>query len=237
MRKMFLSLVAVVTLACLSVSAQEQKNKTKVDGSGNVVTKEVSVQPFDQLNVGGVFSVQLSQGSKEEVKIEADDNLQEYFEVKNDGSQLSVTMKKDVNINSKKKMKVYITFKKLKSLHLKTVGDVSSNGTLAFGDLEIDNKSVGSIDLKLTAQTVTINNKSVGDVSLTGNADKVVIKNKSVGSINAGEFVVQTLDIDNDGIGSAEVNAAKEIKVKDSFLGKVTNRGAAVIKRTNKVSI
>jgi hypothetical protein len=39
------------------------------------------------------------------------------------------------------------------------------------------------------------------------------------------------MDIDNDGVGSAEVNAAKEIKVRESFLGKVRNVGPATIKK------
>jgi hypothetical protein len=58
-----------------------------------------------------------------------------------------------------------------------------------------------------------------------------------VGSVKAGDFIVQTLDINNIGVGSAEVNAAKELKVKDSFLGKVTNKGAAPIRKMNKVVI
>jgi hypothetical protein len=120
---------------------------------------------------------------------------------------------------------------------LKTVGDVSSEGSLNFDNLDIDNKSVGSVDLKLTAQSINLDNKSVGDVVLNGKANSAVIKNKSVGSLNAADFVVQTMDIDNNGIGSAEVNAEKEIKVKDSFLGKVTNKGAATIKRIKKVVI
>jgi hypothetical protein len=49
--------------------------------------------------------------------------------------------------------------------------------------------------------------------------------------------VVQKMDIDNSGIGSAEVNAEKELKIKDSFLGKVTNKGNATIRRMNKVVI
>jgi hypothetical protein len=43
--------------------------------------------------------------------------------------------------------------------------------------------------------------------------------------------MVQTMDIDNNGIGSAEVNAAKQLIVKDSFLGKVRNVGGADIKK------
>ena len=104
-------------------------------------------------------------------------------------------------------------------------------------NLDIDNKSVGNIDLKLTAQNLNIQNKSVGNVTLDGKAESAVIKNKGVGSIQAASFVVQKMDIDNSGIGSAEVNAEKELKVKDSFMGKVTNKGNATIRRMNKVVI
>ena len=243
MKKICLFVVMSLLVSSINLHAQDNdknKDRRKIEGSGNVITKDVSVQPFDQLDVSGVFSLLLMQGIKEEVKIEADDNLQELFEVKNEGSKLIISMKKDVNFHSKgdkNKMKVYITFKKLKSMNLKTVGNVLSEANMSFDDLDIDNKSVGNIDLKLTAQNLNIQNKSVGDVKLNGKAETVVIKNKGVGSIQAARFVVQKMDIDNSGIGSAEVNAEKELKIKDSFLGKVTNKGNATIRRMNKVVI
>ena len=194
-------------------------------------------QSFDDLKMSGVFSVLLTQGGTESVKIEADDNLQDLFEVRNEGSKLIISMKKDSNFSSKKKLKVYVTFRKLKSMDLTTVGDVTSEQNLSFDNLKLDNKSVGNIDLKLTAKSLDVDNKSVGSVKLNGKADNVVIKNKSVGSIHAADFVVQTMDIDNNSVGSAEVNATKELKVKDTMMGKVTNKGAATIKRMNKVVI
>lgn len=235
-----IALAANILLLGLSFSfAQEKqdKNETRIEGSGNVVTKDVAVQPFDQLEASGIFNVVLTQGSKETVKIEAEDNLQQLFEVKNEGSKLLVDMKKDSHFDSKKKMTVYITFKSLKSMDLKMVGNVSSAGSLNFGDLSLDNKSVGSVDLALNAQKLDIKNKSVGSLKLRGKADNAIIKSNSVGSIRAGELVVQTMDIDNDGVGSAEVNAAKELKVKESFLGKVRNAGSSTAKRINKVVI
>ena len=240
MRRIILFFAMTSFAAVSALHAQDYKydnNKPRIEGSGNIITKTVNVQSFDQIDISGVFSLKLSQGAREEVKIEADDNLMDLFEVKNEGSTLVITMKKESNFKSKKKLNVYITFKKLKSMDLKTVGDVTSEENLSFDDVKIGNKSVGSVDLKLTAQSVNIDNKSVGNVTLNGKADNAVIKNKSVGSIQAADFVVQTMDIDNNGIGSAEVNAEKEIKVKDSFLGKVTNKGAATIKRLKKVVI
>ena len=202
-----------------------------------MVTKDVAIQPFDQLEASGVFNVVLTQGNKESLKIEAEDNLQPLFEIKNEGSKLMVDMKKDSHFNSKKKMTVYITFKNLKSMDLKMVGNVSSEGNLNFGDLSLANKSVGSVDLALNAQKLDINNKSVGNLRLSGKAENAIIRSNSVGAIKASDLLVQTMDIDNDGVGSAEVNAVKELKVKDSFLGKVKNAGSATAKRINKVVI
>ena len=246
MKKIFLFLGASLLISSLSLQAQndkeknkdkEWKDKPKIEGSGNVITKDVNVQSFDELITTGVFSVLLKQGNKEEVKIEADDNLQDLFEVKNDGSKLVISMKKDVNFNSKKGMKVYVTFKKLKNMELNMVGSLSSDDNLSFDDLSITNKSVGSLDLKMTAQSLNVNNTSVGHVKLDGKADNAVIKNNGVGSIKAGSFVVQKMDIENTGVGNAEVNAEKELKVKDSFLGRVMNKGNAPMKRMNKVVI
>ncbi|MES1215452.1 MAG: head GIN domain-containing protein [Bacteroidota bacterium] len=237
MRKIFL-LSALSFLVSFSLLAQDDKdNRPTIEPSGNIITKEVSVTSFDQLDVSGVFNLMLTQGNKEEVKIEADDNLQSLFEVKNEGSKLTIGMKKDINMKGKLKLKVYITFKNLKSMDLKTVGNVSSEANMSFDDIGINNKSVGNIDLKLTTQKLNMQNKSVGNVKLSGKADNVTINNKGVGSIQAANFVVQKMDIENSGIGSAEVNAEKELKVKDSFMGKVTNKGAATTKRMNKVVI
>ena len=236
------SVLALSSVPAFSQEKQKEKNETKsdsyrIEGSGNVITRDVAVQSFDQLQVSGVFSVVLTQGGKEAVRIEAEDNLQQLFEVRNEGSKLIVDMKKDSHFNSKKKMSVYITFKNLKSMDLKMVGNLSSEGNLNFGDLALYNKSVGSVDLALNAQKLDIKNKSVGNLKLRGKADNAIIKSSSVGSIKASDLFVQTMDIDNDGVGSAEVNAAKELKVKESFLGKVKNAGSATAKRINKVVI
>ncbi len=237
MRKVIAIACSIFLLVTTVFSQKDKDKETKIEGSGNVVTKDVAIQPFDQLEASGVFNVVLTQGNKESLKIEAEDNLQALFEIKNEGNKLMVDMKKDSHFNSKKKMTVYITFKNLKSMDLKMVGNVSSEGNLNFSDLSLANKSVGSVDLALNAQKLDINNKSVGNLRLSGKAENAIIRSNSVGAIKASDLLVQTMDIDNDGVGSAEVNAVKELKVKDSFLGKVKNAGSATAKRINKVVI
>jgi hypothetical protein len=218
--------------------AQKEKPET-IEGNGNVVTKEIAVSAFDALKVGTVAEVKLIQGAKEGVKIEADENLQVLFDVRNEGNKLVIDTKKmnNKNIKSKTKMKVYVTFKSLKNIELSTIGNITADNTLSFDDVTIKNSSVGNVDLKLTASTLNLTNNSVGQVTLSGKADNAVVKNNGVGSLKAGDFAVQTMDIENGGVGSAEVNAAKSLKVKDSFLGKVKNKGAAPVRKMNHVTI
>ena len=231
-------LLATVCGAIISQAVPAQKQET-LEGNGNLVTKEIPVSSFDALKASGIYELKLSQGNKETVKIEADENLQELFQVRNEGSKLVIDMKKleNKNLKSKNKMRVYVTFKKLKEMELSTVGNVGSEEQLSFDNLDMKNKSVGNVDLTLTANTIDLENKSVGNVKLSGKAQNAVVKNQGVGSIEAGNFVVQTMNIENSGIGHAEVNAEKNLKVKDSFLGKVKNKGQAQVRKMNKVRV
>ncbi|MGC4037911.1 MAG: head GIN domain-containing protein [Chitinophagaceae bacterium] len=231
MQKKLLLAGVFFTAILFTNTTQAQK---AIDGSGNIVTKEIPVKPFDALSAGGVFNVILQQGSSEQVKIEAEDNIQPLFIVSNEGSTLSIKMQKDINLRHTKKMNVYVTFKSLKSLNIASVGNVTAKGTLSFSDLSLENNSVGSVDLDLSAQKISVKNNSVGSLKLSGKADNAIIRSNSVGAIQASDFVVQTMDIQNDGVGGAEVNAVKELKVKDSFLGKVKNNGSAPTKKVSK---
>lgn len=228
-------LLLMLMFAALCISGSAQKNdrdkRERVEGSGNVITKDIPVKSFDQLTSHGVFSLQLSQGDKESVKIEGEDNLIELITVENEGSTLEISMKKDVDIHSKKKMTVYVTFKNLKTMNLSMVGGTSSTEQLKFADLKFKNQSVGSVNLDMALQSLNLENESVGSLRLKGTAENAVIKSNSVGSIQAADFVVQKMEVDNNGVGSATVNAEKELKVSDSFLGKVSNKGNATVKK------
>lgn len=236
MRKMLV--LAVAAAFALPIAGKAQNSgKTEVTGSGNVITRDVNVNSFSKLNVSGVFNVVLAQGNSEAVKVEAEDNLQDLVLVNQSDNGLTVSMKKDVNIKKSKKMTVYITFRQLKTIELKTVGNVTTTGSLTFDDLQMRNQSVGNVELKLSAHSLKLDNHSVGNLEIEGKADNAVISNKSVGNLDAGSFVVQTIDIDNNGIGNAEVNAEKNLKMKSSGIGKVRNKGNGTVTKTNKVVI
>ena len=235
MRKVFFGLAS---LAMLSAGAQKKEKET-IEDNGKSVSRDVTVSAFDALQASGIYELKLSQGDKEGVTITADENLQEYFTVKNEGSKLVIDMSrmKNKNLKNKGTLKVHVTFKKLRELDLRMVGNVASEKSLSFDALELKNQSVGNVDLQLSARKLELDNESVGNVKLSGQAREAVVRNEGVGNLKAGNFVVQEMDIENSGVGNAEVHAEKTLKVKDSFMGKVSNKGAAPMRKMNKVRV
>lgn len=242
--KKIVSLFLMALFASTAVMAQEEVLKP----SGNVITRDVAVKTFNAINAKGLYELILTQGDKEGVKVETDDNLQSLIEVSNDGNTLVIDEPRlrnhsfrftnaDDEHSKRQHFKVYVTFKSIKSLDLQTIGNTRSEGNLTFDALEIDDQSVGNITLTLAATKLTITNKGVGSIVLNGHAENATITNSGVGSFKGENLVVQTMHIDNSGVGHAEVNVVKDLTVKDSFLGKVRNNGAAKTHKMNGVEI
>lgn len=232
MKKIFIGLQLL--LACsFFANAQE---KTKIEPSGNIITKDVAVQSFDAIVAKGLYELILTQGDKESVKIEADDNLMPLFSVKNNGTTLEIDMpdlkNKNIDFNDDNKhksfkLKVYVTFKQLKGLDVAVIGNVHSETAFKAAAFKLDSKNVGNVDIKLNADKLTVDNKGVGNIKLSGSAGNADVNNKGVGEFDGEDLLVQTMNINNTGVGHANVNVVKDLTVKDSFLGKVNNKGNA----------
>lgn len=239
MRKIFMSLLV---LSSVFVNAQENT----IVPSGNIITKNVNVQSFDGIKAEGLYELILTQGDKESVKIEADDNLVDFFSVKNNGSKLEITMPglKDKSFNIKNKddkrslhLKVYVQFKKLNNLEVALIGNVRSENAFKSTAFNLESKSVGNVTLKVSADKLVVHNEGVGNITLSGNANNADVTNKGVGQFDGEDLLVQTMNIDNSGVGHANVNVAKDLTIKQSFLGKVSNKGSAKARRMEGVAM
>jgi hypothetical protein len=235
----------LLLLMFCSLSVIAQKHKT-VNPSGNIITRDVDVSSFNSVRAEGLYELVLLQGDKESVKIEADDNLQDLFKVSNDGGTLVIDMPelKNSNINfndedrhHKLNLKVYVTFKQLSALNVGIIGTVRCTTPLKVDAFKIDSKNVGNIELQLNADKLTVTNKGVGNITLSGSATDAIITNAGVGKFDGENLIVQTMNIDNSGVGNADVHVEKDLKIKQSFLGKVENSGKAKERKMDGVEM
>jgi hypothetical protein len=218
-------------LFCLLLAMGNAQAQTAFEGNGRIIKRDVAVSAFTELDASGMYELRLSQGSKEAVTVETDENLQDLFKVEQEGSRLTISMKtKDrqgINFRSKTTMIVHVTVRRLEKLDLNLMGATRSEGTLALPELKVSNKSMGELRLDLKVGHFELRNEGMGRVELKGSAEDAGIRNRGMGELNAGEFRVQSLSLANSGLGKATVNAEKEFIYKDNMMGKVKNVGGA----------
>ena len=213
------------------VSAQEIK------GNGDVITETRSVSSFDMVENDGVVNITLIQADIESVVVEADRNLLPFIIIKVKDNKLFISVKEGAEIKKYTKLNVYISFRDLKKLELNSVGNVSSQNQLKLNDLSIENNSVGNINLNIDCNELSLENNSVGNTILSGKVNNAKIELNSTGNLKASELKAQTLSIESNAVGNAEVNSEKEIYITQNGIGNITYSGNAVVKKLEKNGI
>jgi hypothetical protein len=101
----------------------------RVDGDGNVVTKERKLTgDFTKISAGGGLEVIIEQGSGYMVTVEADQNLHDHIKTEVNGGELEV--KSDVNIGNATAKKVIIRLPNVESIESGSGCTVNSRNTL-----------------------------------------------------------------------------------------------------------
>lgn len=228
--------VFIVLLTGCSYSAITQKNNNEIKGSGNIVTKLIDAGNITEIKNTGVLNIIVTESSKQEIKIETDDNIMQYIKYETNGNALIFsTEENSKNIDlSPTKANIYITSNQILLIENEGVGNIYVNNYNIAADLQINNSGVGNINTEnITGNSLKINNSGVGSVNLKGKLDSLTINNDGVGNINADEIPVNILFLYNSGVGNIKLNAVKEISIQNSGVGKIKYKGNPVIKSLN----
>ncbi|HMQ68409.1 MAG TPA: head GIN domain-containing protein [Ignavibacteria bacterium] len=230
-------LLFLILSATVLFSASETKSQTSVKGNGNVAKETRSISSFSKIELNSVMNVFLNQSGTESITIEADNNLFSYIETYVENNTLKIETKKNYNLKNYKKLNVYINYKDINDLVNNSVGNVRSEHQLNFSSLNIENNSVGNLDLDLNGKNLNVEINSVGNVTFSGKADNVNIENNSVGNLEAFDLAAVNLNIENNSVGNSEVYATGEITIESNGVGNVIYKGDAVVKSLQKSGV
>jgi hypothetical protein len=127
MKKISLLLVALlVLLAC-------EKPSDCIESTGEIITKEVTVQPFKRIKVYRGIEVIITQGSDYKVEIVAGENFINNVEVIQNGDRLIFKDEASCNwVRAYGTTKILVTTPTLEEVYSKTDRNISSNGVLTF---------------------------------------------------------------------------------------------------------
>lgn len=214
----------LITIFSISLITNAQNNK-RIRGNGNVITVKRTTAEYDKIMVGGSFDVVLVKGKEGDITIEGEENIIPYLETEIDGDVLKIGYKRNININTNRKLTVTVSIRKIEAISLGGSGKITAKDPIKTSELSVNLGGSGDIDIAIDAKEVRGKIGGSGDIKLTGVATSFSSSIAGSGSIKAYDLTVNTANITIAGSGSVRLTVNDEIQSKIVGSGSVFYKG------------
>ena len=215
----FISLILVIVF---TTSAYGQI-RPRVTGSGKVVSEDRKAGYFNAVKVSSGIDVYLTQGQKESIKVEADDNLHEYIVTEIKDNTLKVYS--EANIRKAEAKKVYVTIKDVEKLSASSAGDLFGETLIKTDELSLSVSSAGDIKIKVEVNKLKCRISSSGDIKIEGVADELEADLSSAGDLKAYDLKTRIADVSVSSAGDAMITVTEELRARASSAGDIYYQG------------
>jgi hypothetical protein len=243
-----IALVALSSMACCTVGLNV------VVGSGRVVEETFDVRDFSGVELATFGDLVIEMGEEESLRVEAEENLIEYFEATVEDGTLKIEEREFVALHPTKPVKFYLTAKTLDTVAVTGSGNVDAPDLEAerititvsgSGDVEADDLSADEIALKLSGSgSLDIEGCDAGsqEIAVSGSgdvridelqADEVVVRISGSGSVrvSSGEADEQRVSVYGSGDYHAKGLASEECGVA------LTGSGSADVRVSERLDV
>jgi hypothetical protein len=233
-KKMKISTVLITTAASLFFASCITNFTKVVEGNGNVISNERTAENFSGIKVSSGIDVYLSQGDTPAIRVDADDNLQDYIitEVRDDVLHIYT----EVNIRGAERKRVYVTAPEINLAETSSAGDIIGETPVSTDAIRLSASSAGNIRMEIHAKEISAEISSSGDIILTGDADILEADISSAGNLKAYDLKVREADVSTSSAGDAEINVSEKLRARASSAGDINYTGDVQVIDANSSS-
>lgn len=200
----------------------------RVRGNGNVVTQNRSAGQFNSIDVGGSIDVYVKQDSTSSIKVETDDNLQQFVETIEDGGVLRIKTTMGYNLNPSRAIKVYVSAASFKSLEASGACNIVGDGTIkSASTIEFGLSGSCNATVNVEAPKVSVDASGACTISLKGATKDFNVQGSGSTDVKCFDLMAENVYLDLSGAGDAEVYASVKLNGSLSGSADVSYKGAA----------
>jgi len=167
-----------------------------VRGSGSISEESHTFSGLNGVELATRGELEIRLGDTEALRVSADDNLHEYFQIEADDGTLRIGTRRGFNLRPSRPIRYTLTVRELEFIGLSSSGDASAPALRAdrfeirldsSGDLSVDGIEADSVDIRLD---------SSGDLSVDDlRARSLAVRISSSGDVRIGDGEVDSLDV------------------------------------------
>lgn len=225
MRFIFIAPVLVLALSSCHFYPGE-----RVAGNGHINSQQRNVGSFDGIDAAGQVKVHVMQNASPSVKIETDENLQQYLDVFTDGHTLIIRSKEGYNLDPSKDIVAYVSAPVFKEIALSgqcdIVGDSPITGT---EPLNMHVSGQGDITLEVNLPKISTEISGQGNVKLKGQVTDFNAHVSGQGDVKCFDLITENTTVDISGGSDVEVTANKQLNIGVSGSGSIQYKGNASV--------
>jgi hypothetical protein len=197
----------------------------RVRGTGPTESEVRTVNSFNRIDLKINAEVVVTQGSPQQVRVEAQRNVLDVLETELNGDELQIEFGK-VNIRDHDPIKVYITTPNLTEVQLSGSGKIRSGAPLNTPTCVVDVSGSGEVELNFAqATSLRTNLSGSGEMRLSGISQSHNSSTSGSGRISAYNLATQDTYASITGSGRTYVQVSRTLNAEISGSGTVYYRG------------
>ncbi len=203
----------------------------RVNGNGNITTKEHRTGDFHSVEVSGAIHVYVKQDSAmQPVKVETDENLQDLVEIYESNGVLYISPEDNFNLAPTRSITVYVAAPRYKGLSVSGASWIRGENKLISSET-LDLGVSGASEIKLDVKAPRINAETSGasEITLTGETKDLNLEGSGASHFKCMDLLTENTRVGISGASSADVFASVKLDVEASGASGVKYRGAAAV--------
>jgi hypothetical protein len=225
--KNLLTTIFLILAFVTTSQAQWWQGTKKVNGNGNMITQSRTTSDYNSVGLTGSMDVILVTGKEGNLKVEAEENLQQHIVTEVRGGKLLISVEKGYSISPSRNYGITITvpFTDIEGVSLTGSGDIRSSDLVKADKFYINITGSGNVRLPLQAKNTSANITGSGDIDLSGSSVDFDCKVTGSGDISAFDFKSQHVSAMVTGSGDIQVYASESLKASTPGSGDIEYRG------------
>lgn len=200
-------------------------------GNGNVVAQERNITGFEGVENYGSFDISLVPSATTSVKVEAEDNLQQYIETYVENNKLQIRTRDNINLRPRREMRITVSGPVFTTITANGSGNIVGQGALNTnnGNVSLRVAGSGNIDVEMNASRVDSEIAGSGNIKVKGTSKEFEGGVYGSGNIRAANLQAENSKVEIAGSGNVEVYATNKLDVRIMGSGEVKHRGNAQV--------
>ena len=225
MKKLLLLLALPAAMLTTACNHEGDITGPSVRGTGPTQTETRTLSNFNRLELKIDADVIITQGSPQQVRLEAQRNILDILETEMSGDKLEIEYGR-YRVRGHDPIRIYVTVPSLTEVEVSGSGKVSSTSPWTAASFRVGVSGSGEANLNFAqVEALRSNVSGSGEVKLSGTAPSHNVNISGSGRVNAYDLATQDSYVAISGSGRSYVRAARTLNADIAGSGSVYYRG------------